>query len=62
MAWTVHRRAGVCGLLRLSLVVFVSRAAVRRSADLLQRSTLPPNVCVTVEREREREKVEEGHL
>ncbi len=53
MAWAVRRRAGVCGLLRRSLVVFVSRAAVRRSADLLQRSALPPTVCVTSERERE---------
>lgn len=53
MAWAVRRRAGVCGLLRRSLVVFVSWAAVRRSADLLQRSALPPTVCVTSERERE---------
>lgn len=56
MIWAVRSRAGVCGLLRLSLVVFASRAAVGRSADLLQRSALPPTVCVSVsKRERDRQ-------
>lgn len=48
MTWAVRAGAGVCGLLRLSLVVLMRRAGVRRSADLLQWSALPPNVCVTV--------------